>query len=338
MRFAYSVLVFIILASAAAIIAGLMYILNVTDLHILERIRPYSVLLLSLAASIIIGTILSFVVGKNFLNPLKEMISATKKIADGDFTVRVSETKFPKEMNLLSRSFNTMADELGSTEMFRNDFINNFSHEFKTPIVSISGFAKQLKTPGITDEERTEYADIIIAESRRLTTMASNILLLTKYENQQIVTDKTEFYLDEQIRKCILYLEKEWSKKNIDFDLDLQEVKYNFNEDMLSHVWMNIINNAIKFSPENGTITIKCINDISDIMVIISDEGIGMDDDTRRHIFDKFYQGDTSHTAQGNGLGLSLVKRIVDLCDGKISVKSKIGAGSTFCIRLPKEQ
>ena len=139
-------------------------------------------------------------------------------------------------------------------------------------------------------------------------------------------------------RKCILYLEKEWSKKNIDFDLDLQEVKYNFNEDMLSHVWMNIINNAIKFSPENGTITIKCINDISDIMVIISDEGIGMDDDTRRHIFDKFYQGDTSHTAQGNGLGLSLVKRVVDLCDGKISVKSKIGAGSTFCIRLPKEQ
>ena len=128
MRFAYSVLVFIILASAAAIIAGLMYILNVTDLHILERIRPYSVLLLSLAASIIIGTILSFVVGKNFLNSLKEMIFATKKIADGDFTVRVSETKFPKEMNLLSRSFNTMADELGSTEMFRNDFINNFSH------------------------------------------------------------------------------------------------------------------------------------------------------------------------------------------------------------------
>ena len=337
MRLAYSILVFVILASASAIIAGLMYILNVTDLHIFERLRPYSLLLLTLAASIIIGTFLSFLIGRNFLSPIKEMISATKKIADGDFSVRVSETKFPKEMNLLSRSFNTMADELGSTEMFRNDFINNFSHEFKTPIVSISGFAKQLKKPDITDEERTEYADIIIAESRRLTTMASNILLLTKYENQQIVTDKTEFYLDEQIRKCILYLEKEWSAKNIDFDLGLEEIKYNFNEDMLSHVWMNIINNAIKFSPENGTITVKCINDISDVMVIISDEGIGMDDETRRHIFDKFYQGDTSHTAQGNGLGLSLAKRVVDLCGGKISVKSRPGAGTTFSVRLPKQ-
>lgn len=337
MRLAYSILVFVILASASAIIAGLMYILNVTDLHIFERLRPYSLLMLTLAASIIIGTFLSFIIGKNFLNPIKEMISATKKIADGDFSVRVSETKFPKEMNLLSRSFNTMADELGSTEMFRNDFINNFSHEFKTPIISISGFAKQLKTPGLSDAQREEYADIIIAESRRLTTMASNILLLTKYENQQIVTDKSEFYLDEQIRKCILYLEKEWSEKNIDFDLDLAEIKYNFNEDMLSHVWLNILNNAIKFSPENGKITVKCINDISDVMVIISDEGIGMDDETRRHIFDKFYQGDTSHTAQGNGLGLSLAKRVVDLCDGKISVKSRPGAGTTFCIRLPKQ-
>lgn len=337
MRLAYSVLVFIIIASASAIIAGLMYILNITDLHIFERMRPYSLLMLALAASIIIGTFLSFIIGKNFLNPIKEMISATKKIADGDFSVRVSETKFPKEMNLLSRSFNTMADELGSTEMFRNDFINNFSHEFKTPIISISGFAKQLKTPGLTDDQRDEYADIIIAESRRLTTMASNILLLTKYENQQIVTGKTDFYLDEQIRKCILYLEKEWSEKNIDFDLDLEEIKYNFNEDMLSHVWLNILNNAIKFSPENGKITVKCINDISDVMVIISDEGIGMDDETRRHIFDKFYQGDTSHTAQGNGLGLSLAKRVVDLCDGKISVKSRPGAGTTFCIRLPKQ-
>ena len=230
-----------------------------------------------------------------------------------------------------------MTDELGSTEMFRNDFINNFSHEFKTPIVSIRGFAKQLQNDDLSEEQRREYIDIIVNESDRLASMSSNILLLTKFENQQMVTDKTEFYLDEQIRKCILLLEKDWAKKNIEFDIDLNEIRYYSNEEMLSHVWLNILNNAIKFTPEKGTVTVKCYHDSSNITVKIIDNGIGMDDKTQRHIFDKFYQGDASHTSIGNGLGLPLAKRVVTLCGGKISVKSQMGKGTTFIVRLPIE-
>ena len=230
-----------------------------------------------------------------------------------------------------------MTDELASTEMFRNDFINNFSHEFKTPIVSIRGFAKQLQNDELSDEQRSEYIDIIVKESDRLASMSSNILLLTKFENQQMVTDKTAFYLDEQIRKCILLLEKTWSKKNIDLDIDLQEIRYYSNEEMLSHVWLNILNNAIKFTPENGAVAVKCYRDSSTVTVKITDNGIGMDDKTQKHIFDKFYQGDASHTIVGNGLGLPLAKRVVTLCGGKITVKSKMGKGTTFIVRLPIE-
>lgn len=290
----------------------------------------------TLIACTIIGTGAAALLTKWLLIPLKEMIHATERIAKGDFKVRIQES-FDKESDfgILQRSFNHMTEELDGIEMFRNDFINNFSHEFKTPIVSIRGFAHQLQAGGLTPEEEREYIRIIAVESDRLAKMATNILLLSKLENQAIVTDKTEFFLDEQLRTCLLLLEKQWSSKDIELNIDLDEVKYCFNETMLSHVWVNLLGNAIKFTPPSGTISCTLRKDSSHITVTISDTGCGMDGNTQKHIFEKFYQGDTSHTGDGNGIGLTIVGRILVLCGGRVEVNSEPGMGSIFTVTLP---
>lgn len=325
---------FTLLASGATVLI-VFIIVRIINIDIFVRLAPMTLITISFLISTLIGTAITLFVSRHYFKPIDELIKSQKKVAKGDFSARVKPPASENIISELVKGFNSMTEELGNTEMFRNDFINNFSHEFKTPIVSIKGFAKQLKKENLEESQKQEYIDIIISESDRLATMSTNILLLTKFENQQFVTDKTEFYLDEQIRKCILLLEKQWTKKNLDLDINLGEVKYYSNEEMLSHVWLNIIGNAIKFTPDNGTITIKCYSDPSETVVRISDTGVGMDDKTQRKIFEKFYQGDTSHTMQGNGLGLALSKRIVDLCGGKISVKSQIGKGTVFTVKLP---
>lgn len=283
-----------------------------------------------------ISAIASSIIYNNVFRPLRKMIQATQQIAAGNYKVKLEETSHPQsEMGMLQRSFNNMARELDGIEMFRNDFINNFSHEFKTPMVSIRGYAQQLQVGGLSKEEEREYIDIIAASSDRLTNMASNILLLSKLENQQIVTEKTEFYLDEQIRACLLVLEKQWDEKNIELDIDLDPIKYTFNEDILSHLWINLFGNAIKFTPDSGKISCTLRKDGEFAVVTVSDTGIGMDEDTQKHIFEKFYQGDSSHSGSGNGIGLTIVKRILTLCSGEISVDSRPGLGSTFTLRLP---
>ena len=290
----------------------------------------------TLIACTVIGTGVAAILTKWLLLPLKEMINATERIAKGDFKVHIQETfNEDSDFGILQHSFNHMAAELDGIEMFRNDFINNFSHEFKTPIVSIQGFAHQLQAGGLTPEEQQEYIRIIATESDRLAKMATNILLLSKLENQAIVTEKTEFYLDEQIRTCLLLLEKQWAAKDIDLNIDLDEVKYCFNETMLSHIWVNLLGNAIKFTPPAGTVSCTLRQNTSHIIVTISDTGCGMDENTQKHIFEKFYQGDTSHTGDGNGIGLTIVGRILVLCGGQIRVQSQPGMGSTFTVTLP---
>lgn len=290
----------------------------------------------TMIACTIIGTGAAAIFTKWVLAPLNEMIEATERISKGDFKVHIQES-FDKESDfgMLQRSFNHMARELDGIEMFRKDFINNFSHEFKTPIVSIQGFAHQLQAGGLTPEEEREYIRIIAAESDRLAKMATNILLLSKLENQAIVTEQTEFWLDEQLRTCLLVLEKQWGPKEIELNIDLDAVKYCFNEDMLSQLWLNLFSNAIKFTPRGGCISCSLKADGDAVIVVISDNGIGMDEDTRAHIFDKFYQGDTSHAGDGNGIGLTIVSRILVLCKGKIEVESEVGAGSRFSVTLP---
>lgn len=281
---------------------------------------------------------LSAGMGRSKLRPIDELMSAMHDVSKGDFTVRVDNESMPGYMNDLGSSFNDMAQELGGLEMFRKDFINNFSHEFKTPIVSIRGFAKQLEREDLTPEQRQEYLSIIVSESDRLANMANNVLLLTKLENQTIVTDKTVYRLDEQLRSGILLFERQWEDKNIDLDLELDEVDYCGNEEMVAHIWVNLINNAIKFSPENSVLSISLKKDENAALVRIADQGEGMDEATQKRIFEKFYQGDKAHATEGNGLGLSLVKRIVDLCGGTIRVESAPGKGAAFIVRLPIEE
>ena len=273
--------------------------------------------------------------GRSKLRPMDDLVRAMHAVSRGDFSVRVDAEDVPGDMGELASSFNDMASELGGLELFRKDFINNFSHEFKTPIVSIRGFAKQLERDDLTDAQRREYLDIIVTESDRLANMASNVLLLSKLENQTIVTDREDYRLDEQLRRCVLLLEKQWGEKDLEPDIELEEIIYRGNEEMMNHVWVNLLNNAIKFSPRGGVLTVRLAREGGEVVCTVGDQGPGMAEDTRRRVFEKFYQGDTAHATEGNGLGLSLVKRIVDLCGGSVSVESAPDSGSTFTVRLP---
>ncbi|MBR6766743.1 MAG: HAMP domain-containing histidine kinase [Clostridia bacterium] len=284
---------------------------------------------------VIIIVLLSSGMARSKLRPMNELVKGMHDVSQGDFTTRVEGEHLPGDMGELVRSFNNMTQELGSLELFRKDFINNFSHEFKTPIVSIRGFAKQLEREDLTEEQRREYISIIVSESDRLANMSTNVLLLTKLENQTIVTDKTVYRLDEQLRNCILLLEKQWTEKKLDLDLDLDEMEIRGNEEMVAHIWVNLISNAVKFSPEGGVVGVTLKNEDQMLVVRVSDQGEGMDKNTQARIFEKFFQGDSTHATEGNGLGLSLVKRIVDLCGGSIEVQSERGMGTTFTVRLP---
>ena len=325
----------LLIITMANLVTGGIYVLLI-ELGILERtvfahmMGPVWLMIFSG----VVGTVISGWVGKFYLSPLKELVSATERVAKGDFSVRVSVEK-NGEMNTLMRSFNSMVRDLGSIEMFRNDFINDFSHEFKTPIVSIRGFARQLQRDDITDAQRKEYATIIADEAQRLSNLSANILLLSKLENQQILTEKTDFSLDEQIRTSILLLEKEWTAKELELDIDLDEAVIYGNAEMLSQVWMNLLSNAIKYTPRGGEIGVTMRRLEQAVEVRVRDNGIGMDTLTKSHIFEKFYQGENSHHARGNGLGLAMVKRIVELSSGKIYVESEVGLGSTFTVTLP---
>ncbi|NWL88136.1 sensor histidine kinase [Paenibacillus sp. 79R4] len=283
---------------------------------------------------ILLGTALTAFLSKKALNPIRKVIDATHKVAGGDFSVKV-DLKGIGELEELSQSFNKMTQELSSIETLRSDFVNNFSHEFKTPIVSLRGFAKLLKENNLSDEEQREYLDIIITESERLAALSTNVLTLSKYETLEIVVDKTPFRLDEQIRKSIVLMEPKWSAKEITVNVNLDKVIYNGNEDLTQQIWINLLDNAIKFTDPYGFIDITLVNKNDEIQFIIQDDGPGMDDQTKAHIFDKFYQGDTSHSKTGYGLGLSLVKRIVVLCGGDVSVQSQPGKGSIFTVIFP---
>ena len=269
------------------------------------------------------------------LKPIRAMTEGTKKVSEGDFNVVIPISDSRRtELAVLTESFNKMARELSLINMLNNDFINNVSHEFKTPISSIQGFATVLLGTDLTEDQR-EYAGIIVHESERLTRLITNILSLTKLENQVIVPEQEQFLLDEQIRHSVLLLQNEWTNKNIGMNIGLTRISCIANAQLTQQIWHNLLGNAIKFSSENGRIDVSCSIQDRTAIVSIKDYGIGMDRTTLAHAFDKFYQGDSSHAGEGNGLGLSLVHRIVELCGGTIDVKSEPGIGSEFIVKLP---
>lgn len=292
------------------------------------------VVIIAFIVCIILGTVITAFISRTILQPIRDLNKATTEVARGNFSVRVREP-LDAEYGTLTRNFNRMVEELSGIETLRGDFISNVSHEFKTPLASIQGFAKLLQDDSLSDSDRCEYTQIIIDETTRLSKLASNILNLSKLENQTTIANKTRFSLDEQIRKIILMLEPEWSKKNINLDIALDDIYYFGNEELMGQIWQNIINNAIKFTPDNGVIKVQLYRTESNITVRISDNGIGISHEAKEKIFEKFYQGDHSRKTEGNGLGLALVKRIIDLCGGRIYVENLYEGGVCFVVELP---
>ncbi|BDF59335.1 hypothetical protein CE91St36_21520 [Christensenellaceae bacterium] len=281
-----------------------------------------------------IGSILMLLAVTHITKPVKRLTRATQEVAKGNFDISV-EYDAQDEIGQLTHNFNLMTNELKNMEYLRKDFVSNVSHEFKTPIASIRGFAQLLKTKDLTKEEFDEYTDVIIDESTRLSKLSENLLRLSRLEKQVIPTQNAEFSLDEQIRKTLLLLEREWSAKELELDIDLDTVTYSGNEEMMQQIWINLLSNAIKFSHLHGTLCVRLKKEKGQVRSQISDTGVGIAADAIPRIFEKFYQGDASHSKEGNGLGLAIVRQIVESCGGTISVESTEGKGTTFTVLLP---
>ncbi|MCL2605178.1 MAG: HAMP domain-containing histidine kinase [Defluviitaleaceae bacterium] len=335
--------VFAVMAAAMMLAGFIMVILNHKGIlnwnHEMmgtEFRPPVAALVGMILFSVIIGTALASFFSRRALKPIRKLVEATRKVARGDFNVFVESEGSIRELDELHHSFNQMTRELSSTQTLRNDFINNFSHEFKTPIVSIRGFAKLLKEGGLSEDERNEYLGIIVAESQRLSTLATNVLNLSKYESMEIIAEKETFRVDEQLRRVIAMTEPQWAAKGITVDVALDETEYYGNPDLIQQIWLNLIDNAIKFSHTGGNFGAICAEVNGAVIVTIKDDGIGMDEAVRLRIFDKFFQGDASHKQTGNGLGLTMAKRIAELHGGTIRADSQPGRGSSFMVMLPK--
>ena len=285
--------------------------------------------------SLVIALLATHFLSKMFFDPIKELRLGMQKIADGNFDTRLETKSSSEEIQELFAGFNMMAGELGATEILQTDFVSNVSHEFKTPINAIEGYTMLLQSTENIDETENEYIEKILFNTRRLSSLVSNILLLSKLENQSIQTHREKYALDEQIREDILVLESLWEPKSIEFDVDLDAVHFYGNKNVMHHIWSNLLSNAIKFSPQGGIIKIRLYKENKKIIFFVEDNGPGLSEEAKKHLFDKFYQADTSHKEEGNGLGLALVKNIVSLCDGEISAENVDEGGCRFTVTLP---
>jgi len=288
--------------------------------------------------SLIVGIFVTRVLTSQFFAPIKNLRKAMSKVADGDFSVRLNEKTSFKEIREVYAGFNMMTNELSSTEIFRTDFISSVSHEFKTPLAAIEGYSTLLQDGDNLDESQREYVEKILYNTNRLSTLASSMLLLSKIESQSIPTNLTRFELDEQIRASILSLEAAWEKREIEFDIDLEDIRYYGNEMLLHHVWDNLISNAIKFNPIGGLIRIRLNRNKNNIVFTIEDSGPGISEKDTKRIYDKFYQGDSSHETEGHGLGLALVKQILDLEHGTIKAENLNEKGCCFTVTLNEKK
>jgi signal transduction histidine kinase len=287
--------------------------------------------------AVILMVLLGVVRHVSWSRPMRRLSEAARKIASGDFSVRIASIRKDGKkdfVEVMFDDFNTMAEELAGIEMLKNDFIANVSHEIKTPLALIQGYAVELQNEPLEPEQRREYIKTIISSSQKLSALVSNILKLNKLEHQKIRPAAAVFDASEQIRRCAMAFEDIWERKNITFDADMDEITVCYDESMLEIIWNNLIANAVKFTAPGGSVAITLKKLAGFAVVRITDSGCGMDEETQKHIFDKFYQGDPSHSQEGNGLGLALVKKAIDITGAKIGVMSKIGEGTTFTVRL----
>lgn len=288
-------------------------------------------------ACILLGTLISVAIAHHVMNPVSELTRAMQKVAAGDYTVKLESGRYIGELADLYHNFNQMVQELNSTETLHSDFISNVSHEFKTPLASISGYATLLQDDSLSEKERDEYIEIIIQSAKALSQMTGDILSLSRLETQTIISEKEYFRVDEQIRQIILRAEPSWTSKNLTIEPELDPISWYGNQELTAHIWSNLLDNAVKFTPSGGEVDIIARMDQDWLTVTFHDTGIGMTPEVQKHVFDKFYQGDISHKKKGSGLGLALVKRIVSLHNGNIQLESVPDLGSTFTVRLPAE-
>lgn len=335
LRLAFVTSIFFILLVTAIFILPLAYYFAQHQPFGPGPFLPFTILLIF---SVVLGTCISGMVGKIILRPINDISEATKAVATGDFTIRLESSRQIVELQDFFTNFNSMVQELSSIETLRNDFVLNVSHEFKTPLAAIEGCAVLLQDDTITQEERQEYITMIREASKQLSSLTGNILKLSKLESSDLPIEKAEFSLDEQLRQAVLQLDTQWAQKNIELEVDFDEALYHGNEELLLQVWQNLLTNAIKYSDNGGKVLVALYRTNKGISIQVEDHGIGMTETVQRHIFEKFYQGDTSRKTDGNGLGLALAQRIVMAHGGTIAVKSQLGQGSVFTVRLPQPE
>lgn len=344
LRFLWSYLTFFLLAAFVTTSCMLLFLSALTEsmaltftaenLNVAAKLTFGNMVLLSLLFTAIDTLRRKYTVEK----PVKQIVAGAERVMAGDFSVRLTppaKFMFDDTFSELIDCFNRMTEELGSVETLRTDFIANVSHEMKTPLSVIQNYGTLLQAPELSAEERMEYAGGVTDGARRMADMMTNILKLNRLENQQIFPNSTEFDVGEQLCECLLQYEGAWEEKDIELIAELAEnVRVRADRELLSLVWNNLFSNAFKFTPAGGKVTVRLTVENERAAVAVSDTGCGMTAEVGAHIFEKFYQGDTSHAAQGNGLGLALVKRVVDILHGEISVESAVGVGTTFIVRI----
>lgn len=336
MRNRLALSVFWLIIAYVVLAVALIAILLAFGVDIEELYTPWTLLVLLTLLCFFASTVASYFLMKKIFNPLEQISMAAGKVASGDFTPEISYQGDFEDMERTFENFNRMVKELNSVEIMRNDFIADVSHEFKTPLAAITGYATLLQDSELTEEEKSEYIRKIFFNIEKLNDLTENILRLSKMEHQQFLETPVKFRLDEQIREAIVFLEPKWSAKSLELDLELPETVFTGHSSLLFTVWTNLIGNAIKYTDTGGTIGVTISEDAKSVQVTVRDTGIGMSEETKAHIFDKFYQGDTSRKSQGNGLGLAICKEIVKKCNGEISVESNLGTGSSFLVKLNK--
>ena len=323
---------YVLLALGELIIAGGVALLLSLLLRKLEvQLSPVLwVLVFSIILSCVLGGFLSAL----FFTPIARLSRAMRQVQGGDFSIRMENPTYIREVRDLYENFNLMTRELEATEIIQSDFVSNVSHEFKTPINAIEGYAMLLQD-GQRSEEQALYVKKILLNTRRLSELVGNVLLLSKVDHQAIDGNTSHFRLDEQIRSALLLLESKWTERETEFDVELESIEFTGNESMLLHVWSNLIDNAIKYGPRGGLITLRLREEAGQAVFTIEDCGPGIPESHQPHIFDKFYQVESSRTAEGNGLGLALTKRVLDVCGGTIAVENLPTAGCRFTVKLP---
>lgn len=324
-----AILVEFFMATALSLVVVLLldHFLDISDSSLLP---VFAVLMCS---SITAG--ISIYLNRWVMSPIRKLGSAMRQVAQGDFKIQVPTKSKIRDMEEINQNFNLMVRALDGTEMLQSDFVSNVSHEFKTPITAIEGYAMLLQDTPLITAEQQEYVEKILLNTQRLSGLIGNVLLLSKIENRQIPETVRPFRLDEQIRKAIMLHEPQWTEKELELDVDLKDIVYNGNESLLFHVWSNLISNAVKFNRPGGLLCIRLWEGTEGVFFSVTDEGPGIPENDLPHIFEKFYQGDSSHRQSGNGLGLSLVMRILNACGSTIAVENGQQKGAVFTVCLP---